>query len=240
MLYQFSAMHYHSTSLLHETPVHVPHQARAHVHTLHILCLPPTKRHVCCSSYLVCVTWREVQRPGTAKEGRNTTEESTATVNPNDHQLAPLIDHTLDSTTKSTHESRRSRTPTSTSTLHACEMHYTTQNQQGHQQSPLSQHNPVRFAGRPCRATTQTPPSTTKTHTQPSRKAHHHEELMVNEGYTASLPGGPGRGEERGGGYGRIASRASEWRGRANRGQNEGVGTVGAGASLARRGGHTL
>ena len=78
----------------------------------------------------VCVTRRKLQRPGTAKEGKNTEKERTATINQNDRQPAPLTHYTLTSTAKSTHESTR-RTPTSTATLHTRQMHWahTTQTQ---------------------------------------------------------------------------------------------------------------
>ena len=66
--------------------------------------------------YLLRVTRRKVRRCGTATEGRTTTIERTAIVymytdNPSVRQVAPLTDHTLQST--ATHESSR-RTHTST------------------------------------------------------------------------------------------------------------------------------
>ena len=70
-------------------------------------------------------TWRQVQRPGCAKEGsflrRNTTQQETAPINPNDCHRAPLTDQTLDTAAKLTHESS-CITPTFTSTLHACQV----------------------------------------------------------------------------------------------------------------------
>ena len=53
------------------------------------------------------VTRRKLQRPGTAKEGRNTKKQRTSTVNPNDRRPAPLTDHAPDSTANSTHDSSR-------------------------------------------------------------------------------------------------------------------------------------
>lgn len=88
---------------------------------------------------------------------QNTTNERTATINPNDHGLVPLSDRTLDSTAKSTHDSRR-RKHTCTAIPHARRPWHTLHrqlfyslfyscNQQGHRQTGLSQHNPVRLAG---------------------------------------------------------------------------------------------
>ena len=95
--------------------------------------------------WLRCDARRELQRPGTAEEGRNTTKQRTATINTNDRPPAPRTDQAPDFAAKSTHDSGRI-TPTSTAALRAHQGHLasTTRTQQGHHQSPLSQRNPVR------------------------------------------------------------------------------------------------
>ena len=106
-------------------------------------------------------TRRKPQRLGTAKAGRSTTKPRIATINPILRQPAPLTDQTQDSTAKSNHKFSR-RTPTTTATLHARQMHlaHTTQTHQGHRQSPPSRQNPVHVAGGLCYTTTQIPPAT--------------------------------------------------------------------------------
>ena len=64
------------------------------------------------------VTRRQLKRPGTAKEGRNTTKQRTTTIKPNDRQSAPLTDEAPEPTAKSIHKSSHT-TPTSTATLPA-------------------------------------------------------------------------------------------------------------------------
>ena len=116
----------------------------------------------------------------------------------NDRQPEPFTDHTLDSTAKSIYLLSR-RTPTSTATPHARKSHpaHTTQTQQGHRWSPLSQHNPVLIASGPCRTTTQTPPATALPSWGPA--------IMRNWGSTMDAqPASPGgscevRGEGAGG-----------------------------------------
>ena len=108
------------------------------------------------------VTQRELQRPGTATEGRRTTRERIATSNPNDRQLAPLTDQALGSTAKSTQESSRVTLP-SAATPHACQVHLasSTQTQQRQCQSRVSKRNPVRGAGGPRREVLERHPPAT-------------------------------------------------------------------------------
>ena len=115
-----------------------------------------------------CVTRRKLQRPGTAKEHRNTTKQRKATVNPYDRRQVSLSDHAPDSAAESTHESSRI-IATNTATLHARQMHLasTTQIQQSRLQSHVCKRNPVRGASGTCRSTTQTPPATAGTRGTP-------------------------------------------------------------------------
>lgn len=58
------------------------------------------------------------ERPGSAKESRNSTQQTTATVTPNGRRPAPLTDQTLGSAAESTHASSH-RTPASTAPMSA-------------------------------------------------------------------------------------------------------------------------
>ena len=101
----------------------------------------------------MCVTWRMLQNPGTAKEYKR---QQTPTIDTNDRQLAQLTDQ-APGTIKRAAQGPSCTTPSSTVATHASHLHCAHPARSS--PDPLCQRGPMQSTGGLSRTTTQTPPA---------------------------------------------------------------------------------
>ena len=114
--------------------------------------------------WLMCVTWRKLQTPGTAEEHKRHLQSTQTTVNRHNAQTKHLA------ISKGQSGGQDTRTPISTAAVYAFSTattrhHYP--HPTGSSLDPLSQRSPLRSTGRLSRSTQQTPPASAGIHSAP-------------------------------------------------------------------------